>query len=110
MINRTIGDKCINTYPNNIPIIVYYENIDMANINHKLLVPNSMTFKAFLILIRRKIKLPHNKSLTAFINNYQVGESDLISSLYLRYKNIHDGCLHIIIHKINMFDNLLFSY
>lgn len=103
--NKTIGDKCIETFPDKIPIILHYDNI-FQNKNEvqltKLLVPNNIDINHFTIFIRRKIKIPYTETLEVLINNKNnkpVNIVETISSLYNNNKNPNDGCLHIFLRK-----------
>ncbi|XWV25618.1 hypothetical protein QJ856_gp0135 [Tupanvirus deep ocean] len=99
----TLGEKCIQIYPNKIPIIVNLKNINVTNFNNKFLVENDIEMSYVLVIIRRKIRIAHNESLCMFIGNNLVDSPDLVSTFYSKYKNQNDGCLHITVCKQNIF-------
>ncbi|XWV26956.1 autophagy-related protein 8B isoform X2 [Tupanvirus soda lake] len=99
----TLGEKCIQMYPNKIPIILHLKNINITNFNNKFLVADDITMSYVLVIIRRKIKIAHNESLCMFIKDNLVVSSELVSTFYSKYKDQNDGCLHITVCKENTF-------
>jgi hypothetical protein len=99
----TLGDKCIQLYPNKIPIIVHYDYI--PNKITKFLVDNTTTISYILVQIRRKIKISYTDSIYVLVNNMRPNDPQMVITLYQKYKNIKDGCLHVTIYKENIFQN-----
>ena len=97
----TLGDKCIQTHPGKIPVIVYYNH--MPNVTNNFLVDNATTINYLLVLVRRKNKNTHADFLCAFIDKILINNSELVSTLYSKHKNVTDGCLRITIVKENIF-------
>jgi hypothetical protein len=99
----TLGDKCVQLYPKKVPVIINYFHI--PNKINRFLVDDIITINNILIQIRRKNKMAHTDSIYALINQTIVNNSEIISDLYQKFKNFNDGCLHITIHKENIFGN-----
>ena len=87
---ETIGDKFIKLYPDRIPVIVNYENIQK-----NFLVKSDSTIACITVLIRRNEKINYTETLNLTVDNIQVDNKEIISTVYSKYKNPYDGCLHI---------------
>ena len=99
----TLGDKCIQAHPGKIPVIVYYNHKPKPNITNNFLVDDTTTINYLLVLVRRKNKNTHSDFLSAYIDKILINNSELISALYAKHKNVTDGCLHITIVTENIF-------
>lgn len=100
--NKTIGEKCIESYPNRIPIVVDLKNDKLSKIKN-FLVDNDSNVKQLLIIIRRQLKTSHTDALHILIDDKSVDAEESLSELYSKYKNPTDGCLHLIVIKENTF-------
>lgn len=87
---ETMGDKFIEIHPDRIPVIVTYQNIQ-----RKFLVKSDATVGCLSVLIRRNEKINYTETLTLSIESVQIDSKENVKSLYLKYKNPYDGCLHI---------------
>ena len=99
----TIGEKCIEIYPDRIPIIIHYEKNNSSTSN--FLVPADATVGHLLINIRRNAKISYSDNLWVYVNNKMVVTTDLLSQLYTNNKDKTDNCLHVTIKKNNTFVN-----
>jgi GABA(A) receptor-associated protein len=92
-------------YPNRIPLILFKDkksNLPQIN-RYKYLIPGDLTLAQFIQVIRKKIKLTPEKAIFIFTeDNTLVKISDLIYTLYTRYKN-EDGFLYLIYYEENTF-------
>lgn len=102
---KTIGEKCIEKYPDRIPVIVHYDKNESIG---KFLVPSDKSLGHLLITIRRSSRIAYTDNLFVFIDNKLVPTSDLISLLYTKYKDKSDNCLHITVKKDNTFGYMSF--
>lgn len=103
---KTIGQKCMESHPDRIPIIVQYNNIIFTGAaQNKFLVQKEALIAHLLVIIRRNSKITHKDSLCIFIDNILINSNVSVSSLYSKYKNLNDDCLHITVTKENTFGN-----
>lgn len=110
-INRqktpTIGDKYMEKYPGNIPVIVHFDDISFSitpstntkNKTIQLLVPDETKLNYLMIIIRRNAKIPYVDKICLNINNNKINDTDTVREMYNRNKNYEDGCLHITVRK-----------
>ena len=106
----TIGDKYIEKYPGNIPVIVHFDGIVFSpteTFNAKtrtsqLLVPNDTTLGYLIIIIRRSAKIPYGDKITLTINDSVIMDTESVNDAYIKNKNINDGCLHVTARKENI--------
>ena len=103
----TIGDKYIEKYPGNIPVIVHFDGIVFASTptfdtktrTAQLLVPNDTTLGYLIIIIRRTAKIPYGDIISLYINNNLIIDTDIVKDAYIKNKNMNDGCLHVTARK-----------
>ena len=92
-------------YPDRIPLILFKDkksNLPQIN-RYKYLIPGDLSLAQFIQVIRKKIKLTPEKAIFIFTeDNTLVKISDLIYTLYTRYKN-EDGFLYLIYYEENTF-------
>jgi len=100
MSKLTIGDKCLQSYPDRIPIILNYKNFHQDTVR-KLLVPDQTTIESVLVTVRRNIKLLHNEMLAVSIDGKTMSGSEIMTNLYHKHRDKYDGCLHLTIYKEN---------
>lgn len=110
MSDKTIGQKCIEKYPERIPIILHYINIPLNIINgktptNKLLVLKNTNINSLMAVIRRRTKLLHSEALCILVNNKIVSVNDTVFTLYQYDKDPCDDCLHITVCKEDTFGN-----
>ena len=88
--------KIRNKYPDRIPIICERANkSDIPEIDrNKYLVPADLTLGQFIYIIRKRIKVPAEKSVFIFINGKIPPTSALISRLYDEHKD-EDGFMYM---------------
>ncbi len=79
-------------YPDRIPIIVRYNNIQ-TKIPSKYLVQNDFTLGNFLFVLRKKLTLLEQQSLFVFVNKFIPSHSERIDNIYREHKN-KDGFLY----------------
>ncbi len=106
----TLGQRLMNKYPNKIPIVVHYKDIqfielspDTTKTSNRLLIPDDFTIGYLLILIRRQTKISHTDGLFMFVNQTLPCTTSIISTVYQEHKNPLDDCLHIMVMKENTF-------
>ena len=92
--SRNIMEK----YPNRIPIICekWGSDPDIPEIDRKkYLVPNDLSIGNFMYVIRKRLKMPAEKSLYIFIDDNIIPHTaGLVSNYYEKYKD-EDGFLYI---------------
>lgn len=99
---KTLGEKCVELYPDRIPIIVFYGN-NITNTNS-----TSSTKKHFLVdkntnigylctIFSKNIRKKSDKSLKIFINNIAIQNTEIVNDLYAVYKDKIDDCIHMIL-------------
>lgn len=98
------SERLMNKYDTKIPIIITKaKNSDIPDIDkRKYLVPSDQTVGQFVYIIRKRIKLSHEKAIFVFVNNILPPTSAIISEIY----NIHkdpDGFLYITYAGENVF-------
>ena len=99
------SEKIRKKHPDRIPIIVEKAsgNKDIPNIDKKkYLVPKELTVGQFQYVIRKRIKLDSQKALFIFIDNKLPTTSELLLTVYDKYKN-EDGFLYITYSGENTF-------
>lgn len=96
----TIGELALKQHPDKIPVVIYYANTNSGYICQKLLVDNTYLIKNLASVTRKKIKSNYDEMLLFSVNNQILDSCMLISTLYCKYKNPTDGCLHLKILKI----------
>lgn len=88
--------KIRNKYPDRIPIIC--ERGDKSDIpeidRNKYLVPADLTLGQFVYIIRKRIKVPAEKSVFIFINGKIPPTAALINRLYDEHKD-EDGFMYV---------------
>jgi GABA(A) receptor-associated protein len=93
------SNKIREKFPGRIPIIVEKAsrvNNDIPTIDkNKYLVPSDLSFGQFLFVVRKRLSLKPDKALFMFVNNILVASSELMVSVYNKYKDI-DGFLYIL--------------
>ena len=87
---ETIGDKFIKLYPDRIPVIVIYQNMQK-----NCLVKSDATMACISVKIRRDEKINYTETLNLSIDNMAIDSKEIVSTIYSKYKNPYDGCLHI---------------
>lgn len=99
--NFSLNDRIIEShnilakYPSKIPIICERSNNNCPDIDkNKYLVPNDFTLGQFLFIIRKRMKLPHEKAIFLFINGNFYNSTLLLSNIYETEKD-DDGFLYI---------------
>ncbi len=97
----TLGKKCIESYPDRIPIIATLKNENIFI--GKFLIPNNITITTLMAMLRRKCNVRFDECLSIEINNLSIASNEYMSSLFMKYKNQNDGCLHIIVNKENIY-------
>ena len=109
--SRKIESKrIIEKYPDRRPIIVEKDqSSDIKEIDKKkYLVPDDLTIGQFIYVIRKRIKLPKEKAMFVFINEFGKGKSilpstsELISNIYEKHKG-EDGFLYLTYNSENIF-------
>lgn len=85
-------------YPDRIPVICEkscQNDNSLPDIDkNKYLVPRDLTLGQFAYVIRRRIRLPPERTIFLFVNERLPSCSEYISSLYDAYKDA-DGFLYI---------------
>lgn len=97
----TIGQLAITRYPDKIPVIIYYQNIILPNniTYENLLIKNDQTIGNLAVNIRQKIKLNYSETIDISFDDNILNTSEMVSTLYIKYKNLMDECLHLKISK-----------
>lgn len=92
------SNRIINKYPNRIPVICQRSEKafnDCPYIDkNKYLLPKDLTMGQFLYVIRKRLKLPSEKALFIFVDNYIPSTSQMASDIYNRHKD-PDGFLYL---------------
>jgi len=97
------ADRIRQKYSDRVPIIVEPEKKCQIEIDKKkYLVPNDLTIGQFLYVIRKRLKLPAEKSLFLFVKSHVPASSTLLSILYEQYAD-SDGFLKVTYNEENVF-------
>ena len=91
--------RVLSKYPDRVPIICERSNsannIDCPIINkNKYLVSKDMTMGQFMYVIRRKLRIPPEKGMFLFVNDYIISVSQMVGDVYDYYKH-SDGFLYV---------------
>ncbi|GAB5036629.1 autophagy-like protein 8 [Nannochloropsis oceanica] len=98
------AEKILSKYPDRIPVIC--EKADRSEIpdidKKKYLVPADLSVGQFTYVIRKRIRLPPEKAIFIFVNNYIPPTSAAMSAIYEERKD-EDGFLYITYSGENTF-------
>ena len=90
--------RILEKYPDKIPVICEKGRVgdDIPDIDRKkYLCPNDISIANFMFVIRKRIKLPSEKSIFLFVNDTNlVPTAALLSQVYEEHKD-DDGFLYI---------------
>jgi GABA(A) receptor-associated protein len=112
LFNDRITESCriIAKYPNRIPIICEQSTTSENNYpkidKNKFLVPYDFTIGQFLLMIRKRMKLPPEKALFLFVNGNIYNSTQYLCNIYETQKD-DDGFLYIIYAFENTFGIIL---
>lgn len=99
----TTSEDILKIHPNKIPIIIKLsENSKIELDKLKYIVPVDITLQQFHCILNKYIKKNEKQSVIMFINQTLPVSSELIGSLYNKYKD-NDGFLYITVQKENTF-------
>lgn len=96
-----ISNKFLSSYPNKIPIIVNIQN-DIKISKNKFIFDKNQPLSSFIINLRKFLILKQDEAIFIFINNILPSQTDLISSLYNKYKD-EDGFIYLTVTKESTF-------
>ena len=76
-------------YPDRIPVIVEKSNgAEIPDIDkNKFLVPSDLTVGQFIYVIRKRIKINHDKAIFIFVNNLIPSTNQPMSAVYDAHKD-----------------------
>jgi hypothetical protein len=75
-------------YPDRIPVILHKGNKIAPDIDrNKYLVPKDITFSSFVGVVRQRLRIKPDEALFIMANNSLVTQSELMSSIYYKYKS-----------------------
>jgi GABA(A) receptor-associated protein len=98
------SNKILIKYPNRVPIICERFGDNIPNIDrNKYLVPSNLTTSQFLYVIRKRIKIPPEKSIYLFINKKVMPLGTAQLSHYYDKHSDDDGFLYITYSGENTF-------
>jgi GABA(A) receptor-associated protein len=101
--------KILTRYPDRVPIICERSLLATQDCpiidKRKYLVPRMYTMGEFLVVIRKRLKLPREKAIFLFVNGAFPSTTSLIGDIYYRYKD-KDGYLYISYSQENTFGNI----
>ena len=103
-------DECLRiktNYPDKIPIIcerVFDHSVNKSRVldKKKYLVPSMMMVSEFIIVIKKRLKMPPNDALFFMINGIILSGNTRIDHVYERHKS-NDGFLYITYTEENVF-------
>lgn len=88
--------RIMEKYPDRIPVIIKKAVSNAPDIDrNKYLVPKDITFGSFVYIIRQRLKMKPDQALFIMANNSLVNQTELMSSVYKRYKS-SDGSLKLV--------------
>ena len=90
-----IGDKYLAAYPGKLPLVTYY-----LNNKSQLLIPDDTRLDYLITVIRRNMKISHINTIALHIDNKILISTDCLKTIYSKYRNDCDGCLHVTV-KVN---------
>ena len=98
------SERLLLKYLTKVPIIITKaKNSDIPDIDkRKFLVPVDQTVGQFVYIIRKRVKLSHEKSIFVFVNSVLPKTSSLISEVYNHHKS-DDGFLYVTYAGENVF-------
>ncbi len=98
------SERLLSKYPTKVPIIITKaKHSDIHDIDkRKFLVPVDQTVGQFVYIIRKRVKLSHEKSIFVFVNSVLPKTSSLISEVYNHHKS-SDGFLYVTYAGENVF-------
>ena len=90
------SDRIIKKYPTRAPIICERSARCLGPLldKNKYLVPQDLTLRQFMFVIRKRLKLAPEQAIFLFINNMVPHHTQLISEVYEEHKDV-DGFLYI---------------
>jgi len=84
-----------NKYPDRVPVIIEKHKKEDPDISQfKYLIPTKINVGAFIVIIRKQIKIEAHKAIFVFIDNSLVPMTKTFDELYSEYKH-EDGFLYI---------------
>lgn len=92
------AQRVIHKYPDRVPIIC--EKYECTDCNcpyidkRKYLVPKNLTIGQFLVVIRKRLKIDHEKSIYFIINKTIPPSRNLLGDIYNQHRD-DDGFLYI---------------
>ncbi len=90
------SSKILSKYPDRVPVIVerHRDCKTLGEIDkRKYLVPRDLTVSQFVVVLRKRMKLPQTSALFIFVENNIAPGSELVSNLYNKYKQ-EDGFVY----------------
>ena len=99
---KSFNERCSDSMkiregnPGKIPVIIEkISKSDLPNLDkNKYLVPDDFTVAQFLIILRNRMRISHEKSIFLVVKNTIPTSSELMSVIDNRYKN-EDGFLYM---------------
>jgi GABA(A) receptor-associated protein len=97
-------EKILKKYPDRVPVVVQKSpKSDVVDIDKKkYLVPCDLTVGQLVYVIRKRIKVPHEKAIFIFINGVLPPTGAYLSNVYHENKD-KDGFLYVYYASENTF-------
>lgn len=90
--------RIMSKYPDRVPFICQRSQKSFQDTPYidktKYLLPKDLTMGQFLYVIRKRLKLPSEKALFIFVDNYIPSTSQMAIDIYNRHKD-PDGFLYL---------------
>tara|TARA_B110000444_G_C18818464_1_gene586418 strand:+ start:73 stop:411 length:339 start_codon:yes stop_codon:yes gene_type:complete len=77
------ASRILSKYPNRIPVICERANNEIKDLDKKkYLIPSDLKMIDFLMVIRRRLRLPAHQSIFVFVNDKLINGSEMMSKVY----------------------------
>jgi GABA(A) receptor-associated protein len=87
--------RILEKYPSRIPVICERANNNIKDLDKKkYLIPEDLKMIDFLMVVRRRLKLPAHQSIFVFVNEKLINGSEMMKVIYDNEKD-EDGFLYV---------------
>ena len=94
-VRKEESSRILSKYPDRIPVICQRANNNIKDLDKKkYLIPEDLRMIDFLMVVRRRLKLPAHQSLFVFVNDKLINGSEMMKVIYDSEKD-EDGFLYI---------------
>jgi hypothetical protein len=105
-IDREKIENMLVKYPDKIPVVLKIKGDEnkIKLSQKKFLIPNELSVAQFMFTIRKRMTLSHTEAIFVYFNDKDMAnQSEILQSVYERYKNPIDKILYVTIATENTF-------